>query len=311
MTAFTNVILLISKSDTLSLEETEVLRRSVTEHLNLSGITLFQFAADDARQSPFTVCSAPSDDDDNMDASLLMSSDYVQPLVASELSILIRQILEKDSASCLRHLAATKLVQAERCSMALTYPASIPRTLSNPIAASSKAPPPHSPQTMVVRGSVGVSSFVQARIADHTQQEERMAQVRLAKWATDLQRSLQNERLRYEALSRGERVDWLNEKMEEVALERAFTKDSALIRRPECRLHRRRSGMAYQYGLMDVDDPLGLLQWNELMRQRGWVALQVAGGFGILGAVAVWIARTWSLDGNEIGNWNWPWLRDN
>ena len=163
---------------------------------------------------------------------------------------------------------------------------------------------------MVVQTGVGVSSFVQARIADHTQQEERMAQIRLAKWAADLQRGLQNERARYEALARGERAGWLNEKMEEVALEEASTKDCALIKRPERKHLRRRSGMAYQSGLMDADDPLGLLQWNELMRQRGWVALQVAGGFGILGAVAVWIARSCAYDGSGIGDWNWPWLRD-
>ena len=54
-----------------------------------------------------------------------------------------------------------------------------------------------------------------ARIADYTQREETMAQVHLAKWATDLQRSLQNERERYTAIARDDRAFWLTERLSE------------------------------------------------------------------------------------------------
>ncbi|KAL9124750.1 MAG: hypothetical protein Q9217_005952 [Psora testacea] len=316
LSALTNIIVLIAKADTLSHEETEIIRRSISTHLGGPSIRAFQFRAQDARQPPFTVCSAPSDDDDNMDASLLMSSDYVQPLIPSELGLLVQQIFDKDVGSCLRHLAATKLVQAQRGSKALTLPPSIPHALSYPISNQQLTfPGPTSPlslQTTISNAGAGMSPYVQARIADHTQQEEKLAQIRLAKWAADLQRSLQNERERYEGLARGEQAVWLSQKLEEVAREdaSASTRVPTLMERSERSRRCRRSGMAYHYGHIDADDPLGLLQWNEILRRRGWIAMQVAGGFGILGAVVVWVARSWSLDDNGLRDWDLNWWRE-
>ena len=301
----TNVIILITKSDTLSPEETEVLRRSITEQLNHSNIRQFQFPSESARQPPFTVCSTPSDDDDNMDASILMSSDYIQPLIPSELGVLIKQVFEKDMAACLRHMAANKLVKSCYGSMALTLPTAVPRALSNPIPASPESSSSPSLQTMVMHAGIGISPFTQARIADHTQQEEKLAQLRLAKWAADLQRSLQNERARYETLAKGDRANWLHEKLEEVAEEDSSSHISTSIKDPGRRHYRRQSGLPYQSSFVDRDDPLGLLQWNDFIKERGWVALQVAGSFGILGAVAVWVARSWSIDSYSVGDWSW------
>lgn len=272
-------------------------------------ILTFGFLSENARQPPFTVCSAPSDDDDNMDASLLMSPDYVQPLIPSDLSILISQIFEHGTASCLRHLAATKLLRAQRGSSALPVPAAVTQALSKPVLSLAMSPSSQH-QTTKTRLGAGMSPYLQARMADHTQQEERLAQLRLAKWAADLRKSMQNERIRYEAMARGEQAAWLTEKLDDIDSLDPALKESGLTKRSERRHRTRQSSMPYQYGLIDADDPLGLLRWREIMRQRGWLALQVAGGFGILGAVAVWVARTWSANGNSLGEWNWQWWKE-
>ncbi|KAF1991929.1 hypothetical protein K402DRAFT_459153 [Aulographum hederae CBS 113979] len=62
---------------------------------------------------------------------------------------------------------------------------------------------------------IGATSYALARLQDHTLREERLAQVRLAKWAEDLQKSVRIERERFEELMRGERTRWLLERVGE------------------------------------------------------------------------------------------------
>ncbi|KAK4692205.1 hypothetical protein P7C71_g4953, partial [Lecanoromycetidae sp. Uapishka_2] len=311
LSVVTNVIPLIAKSDTLSLEETEMFRRSI-DRLRHTEIKLFSFNIEDTpHRSLYAVSSAPADDDDNMDASVLMAPDYVQPLIASELATLIQQVFDPDNIACLRHLAAKKLVHAQG-SKIFSMSSSSPRTTSdsNPIRPTI-SPRSNTAQTLVPY-STSISHYNHARIADHTQQEEKLAQIRLAKWAGDLQRSLQNERARYEAIARGERAVWLTEKLGEC------TNDGAvIITQPQSTLTSDQSmmpsttdpvRMSGHRGLLDAGDPLGLLRWNEAMKRRGWIAFQIMGTFGIVGAAAVWIARSWGSDDYTIWTWTWEWL---
>ena len=319
LATLTNVIPLIAKSDTLSPEETEALRRSIfqkLEHADIRPLTLDGEAAVQLR--PYTVCAAPSDDDDNMDASMLMSPGYVQPLIPSELAILVQQVFDQDNISYMRHLAARKLVRAQ-ASKAVTIPTFFPRPTSNlvhghPLASiKSTAYSPNTSHAMVSYTN-GISLYAQARIADHTQQEEKLAQIRLARWAGELQRSLQNERARYEAISRGERVVWLTEKVGECISDGSLVpvQDSSLAARTEKGLEATKlelPRLSGHRGLLDPGDPLGLVRWNEVMKRKGWIAFQVVGSVGILGAMAVWVWRTWgSGDDGYMATWNWGWL---
>lgn len=61
--------------------------------------------ANDEVTPPFAVSSARADDDDNMDASVLMSPDYEPPLVESELSALVERVFDPDNIAWLRHSA--------------------------------------------------------------------------------------------------------------------------------------------------------------------------------------------------------------
>ena len=319
LATLTNVIPLIAKSDILSPEETEVLRRSTFQKLQHFDIRPFSFDGETAIQSrPYTVCAAPSDDNDNMDASMLMSPEYVQPLIPSELAILVQQVFDQDNISYMRHLAARKLVRAQG-SKALTIPSPFPRRTSNlvhgrPLASiTSTAYSPSTSQAMVSYTN-SMSPYVQAKIADHTQQEEKLAQIRLARWAGELQRSLQNERARYEAISRGERAVWLTEKIGECVNDGSLVtiQDSSLATRIGKGLEATKLELprvSGHRGLLDPGDPLGLLRWNELMQQKGWIAFQVVGSVGILGAMAVWVWRTWgSGDDRFMTTRNWGWL---
>ncbi len=300
----TNVVPVIAKADTLSPEEIEMLRRSI-DKLQQADIRLFSFSNDtSAVQSSFTICSAPFDDNDNMDASILMSPDYVQPLIPSELATLVERVFDPENIACLRHLAAKKLIHAHGSTI-FSIPATV--SMSNGSGSPTSKSPLSASQT-IVSYPLGISTYRQALIADHTQQEEKLAQIRLAKWAGELQKSLQNERARYEAIARGERAVWLTEKLDECV------KDGALVSIKSRRAINEKGLLKAELlkasghrGLLDPSDPLGLLRWNEAMKRRGWIAFQVVGSFGILGAMAVWMARTWGA-GSDSYNWTWQWL---
>lgn len=319
LAALTNIIPLIAKSDTLSPEETEALKRSTIEKLHQADIMPFAFDGEVAVAShPYTVCAATSDDNDNMDASILMSPEYVQPLIPSELANLVQQIFDHNNIAYMRHLAARKLVRAQS-SKALALSSPSPRPTTNPAhgralaSLTSTARSPDTSQAMVSY-SHGMSPYTQARLADHTQQEEKLAQIRLASWAGELQRSLQKERARYEAISRGERAVWLTEKIGECISDGSLVpvQNSSLAVRTEKGLESTKlelSRLSGHRGLLDPGDPLGLLRWNEVMKRKGWIAFQVVGSVGIVGAMAVWVWRTWG-SGDDGYATTWRWVGD-
>jgi hypothetical protein len=143
LSALTNVIPVIAKSDTLSAQEAIALKTSILARLQTTPVKPFLFgrALDDAllavqslsivhpqvltstepEQYPFTtptcpyaISSTPGPDNETMDASLLMSPDYVQPLLPSELAALVNQVFEPDSIAWLRHAAAKKFLAWRR-----------------------------------------------------------------------------------------------------------------------------------------------------------------------------------------------------
>ena len=60
-------------------------------------------------------------------------------------------------------------------------------------------------------------------------------------------------------------------------------------------------------GLVNARDPLGLLGWNEAVRRRGWIVVQIVGGFGVLGAMAVWMIRNRGAGADAYSSWTWAW----
>jgi hypothetical protein len=152
-----------------------------------------------------------------------------------------------------------------------------------------------------------------ARIADYTRHEERMAQVRLAQWATDLQRSLQNERDRYTSLARGERAVWLTERLGECVVDGSLV---PLSQTPGfCGLHGREKSSGgfqvmhshagsgtYRFATFSPNDPLGVVGWIDDLGHRSWVIVQIVGSVGIVGGLALWLARTWGLPTRSLAD---------
>ena len=246
----------------------------------------------------------------------MMSPDYVQPLLSSELSLLVRRVFHGEEIRCLRHLAARKGVDFRRKAMSLSTSAHLSRSASSsqscrsPLSTEPRSlfPSTTSSRAMVSYPNAG-NSFFHAMTADHMQREERFAQIRLAKWAGDLQRCLHNERARYETLARGERAVWLTERLGECVKDGSLVPiDDTLTVRPRqndndtARLGVVRPSVSH--GIINPRDPLGLIQWKDILTRRGWIAFQVVGGFGILGAVAIWMARSWGAGADAYSSWS-------
>ncbi|KAB8296934.1 hypothetical protein EYC80_002342 [Monilinia laxa] len=310
----TNVIPLIARSEVLSLEDLASVKRHVLSELQTANIRpfLFGLSFDDALRSsqpaaPYAISTMLSKDHKNMDASLLMSSDYVQPLVQSELVALVDQLFEPDSIAWLRNSAAKKFVQW-RNNPSVRKPQSLYRPLSRSMMSSSRS--------QILTAPVGATtSYALARITDHTQREEKLAQVRLSKWAADLQRSLQNERARFEALARNERAVWLTERLGECV------QDGTLVPVSQARQTKRSSdaGFLVKRGsfspkassgaILNTHDPLGILEFNEDIKRRGIIALQLVSSFGIIGGLAIWINRSWQPSGASIWGLDWTGIQ--
>lgn len=323
---WTNVIPLISKSDLLTPDQIATLKSSFHAKAQMASIKPFHFgdatsaAADGfSSHSPFAVSSAKVDDEDVMDASTLMSPDYVQPLAPSELSLLVKKLFDLDNMAWIRHSAAKKLVQRQHdqgpqweVSRHSTNPfdgqSTVSRCTSSIFSASylegTMSPP-----------SGRFPSYTMARISDYTQREEKMARVQLAKWASDLQRSLQNERERYAALARGERAVWLTERLGECVVDGSLV---PITKTPGfCGLRfpmdnaggrlfvRTQDGKNMEYRVTSISphDPLGIVWWSDDLKQRGWAIVQIVGSLGVVGGLAFLLARTWGLSSRSLSEW--------
>ncbi|KAK0109918.1 hypothetical protein ONS95_002589 [Cadophora gregata] len=321
LSALTNVIPLVARADAFSPEEISSLKENIMSELETADIKPFLFgltpeAAQHTSQPspPYAVSTTPSKDHDTMDASLLMSPDYIQPLIPSELHTLVAQVFDPDSVSWLRHSAAKKFITWHSSSTPVSRPQALYKPLTSSISGSQSLTAPVGATT----------SYALARITDHTQREERIAQVRLANWAADLQRSLQNERARFEALARSERAVWLTERLGEcvsdgtiVPISQARKNDpdydatsGALVKQGT---YSRRRVQRDARGGVDIHDPLGLLMLNEELKRKGWFVFKVVSSFGILGGLAYWVTRTiqgaethtsmFGLGGMSIRDW--------
>ena len=317
LTAVANVIPLIAKSDLLSAEEIEIMKRSIDNLLH-ADIKFFSFKngpSSSASNQPYTVCSAIADDDDNMDASLLMSSGYVQPLMPSDLHLLVQHVFDPENIACMRHLAAKKLVHAHGSSIFATPVSSMNSTSLHPDDHSTTSPLGLAMSPAVKRGTIRYGSnfslTTHTTLSDHAHYEERAAQIRLAKWAGDLRRSLQNERMKYEAIAKGERALWLSERLDAVKRDIALELPSPMPLQTDTIGSRSLNGFSETLNRRErllASDPLGVLQWSDQVKRKGWIALRVVGGFGILSAVAVWIARSSVIGHTGLMGCRWPYL---
>ncbi|KAH8723942.1 Septin-domain-containing protein [Phaeosphaeriaceae sp. PMI808] len=365
LSSLTNVIPVIAKADTLSAQEAIALKTSVLARLQTTPIKPFLFgkALDDsllAVQSlsiihpqlqraepeqypftnptyPYTISTISGPDNETMDASLLMSPDYVQPLLPSELSTLVNQVFEPDSIAWLRHSAAKRFLAWRRIAklpadpfilQSLQQPRS-PTTASiglNGAAMNCKINSPHTSHPLTPSPASANSSLFSAvspsgvlvpRSTSPLPQEpsQPMSDIRIAKWATDLHRSLRNERDRFDQLQRTDRAQWLLERVgEEVSHGNIVASPGgspraawAMVRRADEKQAKERScgtGRRYTASVVDSRDPLGLCGFGDRIRTKGFVLVKVLGGISVLGAIVVAVVRAFGVEGQTFW-WGW------
>lgn len=312
LSKFTNFIPLIGKADRVSAEELRLRKEQILQLLELVDATPCELMRSDGgieTQQPLGISSLPGDDNDTIDASILMSSQYLAPLVPSELSQLLDDILEPEPVTRLRYESSWKFLAWRRGNLAYHLgQAHLPRSLSplpgyqttdlasdgsfpedsskalvQPSASSlghseSSAAPKHAASSAVVTGTSAL-----ARYNELAQPSEPFRQVRLAKWAKDLQNSLQNQSRRYQRFYQAPLSDWAVDEDD---------KHQALVtmkggRQPA------RGHLGGEVGVIDPRDPLGMLAFAQAFRRRGLLVVQLVGGCGIIGAICYCAAKNW------------------
>ncbi|KAL1913588.1 hypothetical protein Sste5344_000551 [Sporothrix stenoceras] len=353
LSPLTNVVPVLARADALGTDEDVAeAKEKIARQLHEANIKPFVFTAPTASQEPaltlasssglpqpYAVSSANGSDHDVMDASLLMSPDYVQPLVPTDLAALVEQVFCPDGISRLRHVAAQKFAKWRRSdsadSSSNNSQTSRPQLLYRPLGLSGNElgilPGPGSAgnRPSVLTTPLGApSSFALARITDHTQREEHLAQIRLANWAAELQRNLDNERAHYENLARNERAVWLTERLSEcvqdgtlVAVPPAARDVVSLAKKEQAKLAKKKKKSAWSSSASTTsmasafshEDPLGLLEVTAGLRARGMLVLEVLGSLSVLGGMAIWMAKhnyhlqvySWVM-----GEWSRLWSGD-
>lgn len=303
LTPLTNVIPLLAQADVLSPEEQSACKEQIALQLREADIHYFDFTTLALRPAtsvvatiPYAVSSATGSDHDVMDASLLMSPDYVQPLVSSELAFLVKHLFSTDGASWLRYSAAKKYLQWREASLPLARPKHLYRPLSVPNA------------TTILDSAAGaLISRPPLSMARICQQYNTSSAPRLqvADWAADLQRSLASEKAQLEALARGERAVWLTERLNQCVPEGTLVPTSHP--KGACRAPKNRRRGPYSKTTSRHQDPLALLQLAADLKAKSWFAFEVLGSIGILGGVAYWLLRQrWPTDSVQAAD---DWAR--
>ncbi|KAK8058954.1 hypothetical protein PG994_009402 [Apiospora phragmitis] len=268
LAALTNVIPLLARADSHSTDDIKSLKQKISRQLDESGIRPFAFTSINIDTLPsgalaglYAVSSANGSDHDVMDASLLMSSDYVQPLVPTELSALVGQLL-----SPMDPHGYAILLSRSTFDGSLYQPLCLPPTqAASPMAS---------------------ASLALARINSPTRKSD-PPQLRLVDWAAELQRSMTNEIMQYEALAKGERAMWLTERLDECAKEGTLVP----VNVPKAGRPGKKRNVKHRSSRCTLrhQDPLGLLQVVADMKAKGWVALEFLGGLSIIGGLTYYL----------------------
>lgn len=208
-----------------------------------------------------------------MDASLLMSSTYVPPLVPSGLLDLVSVIFDPDTAARLRHLSARKYLLWRRTHASFkTVPKIDHQAATRSVNEASNASLPHPSEVLVSRPTLSTQPQPHAK-----------------QWTSDLKRSLNNERQRFNSTTSPDRRGWLIERW----------RDSSSLA-PNTDVEK--AGASTTGSMIRKCDPLGLLHIDDRMRRYGHMLASVLGGCSVLGAVFLFgIKHRW---------WGWGWWDD-
>ncbi|THY57813.1 hypothetical protein D6C99_02422 [Aureobasidium pullulans] len=320
LSALTNIVPVIGRADTCNDENLRDTKTAIRTSLEAAGVRTFTFQSPDAHEaptsSPFAVSSALSEDIESMDASVLMSSEYIQPLVSSDLSRLIDRLFDPDNAQWLRHCAVKKFIQWRRDYLQMSFdshkrelrelalerlgclqadePDAAPSSISSVLSSSSGVMIPHlttpsqresspAPFRLVPGGHLGTTSqYDFGRRLDAYKLDRPSTQ--LPEWAYNLRIALDTEAQERKQLTLG--------------IPERHNTNSAMVKPGHQRLPK--SGTSNLDGL-DCKDPLGLLALGQRFNGNEWTVLQVVGGCGAVATILVWTIRNWVTMSEALG----------
>lgn len=245
-----------------------------------------------------------------MDASVLMSSGYVQPLVSSDLTRLVDRLFDPDNAQWLRHCAVKKFILWRRDYLKTSFdshkrelrelalerlgclhdaaPSSISSVFSSPSGfLAPQAPTPSqrgsSPTPFKLVPAMGTTSQYDfgRRIDLHNLDEE---SGQLPQWAYNLKIALEIEHRERKQLITGSHERNNN--------------SSALVKSSR-NLSPHTKGS--ELDSFDYRDPLGLLAIGQRLNLGRWSLLQVVGGCGAAATILVWATRNWVTVSEALG----------
>ncbi|KAK2612959.1 hypothetical protein QQS21_001070 [Conoideocrella luteorostrata] len=254
----TNIIPLLAQADALSNDEVISAKDRISQDLKAADIDFFSFTkSEPVPEFPhiYAVSSAAQQDYEVINASILMSSDYLPPLASTDLGHLVAEILSVDGSAWLRHAAASKAInwiQQQRCQ----------RTLPHSVL-TCKQPYSHSQVTPVhlIRCSVHRSQW---------------SRPEMSSWAEALRQSLAIERFN---LSR-----------QHVLLD-VPTVQMPLIRTKYRRSRFRSHHRSASVSISSHQDPLGLLEFVNRLQTSGKLTLELLSSFGALSCLAALIIQ--------------------
>ncbi|KAF4123300.1 Septin [Geosmithia morbida] len=113
----TNVVALLARSDELDSGTIYASKQKIREQIDEHSLDCFTFVAPDLTPDIpdiFSVSSVTMTDHGIMDASVLMNSGYVQPLLTTDLGQLVNHVFSADGCARLRDSAAAKCIQWRR-----------------------------------------------------------------------------------------------------------------------------------------------------------------------------------------------------
>lgn len=258
----TNIIPLLARADEVGSETISESKERLRRTMNDENIECFSFSTPGSPRHIYAVSNVTHSDNDMMDASVLMSSEYSPPLISTDLSMLVGHLFSMDGSAWLRHSAASKCVQWRRMH---GHAGTIQQT-----ALSCR------------RGMMGgtMSPVLTANPFSQAQSWER---VEVSDWARGLRQSLHAERV--------DQLSWqwntgpdaqLCESSQAVVKQKQQQKQRD--RRPRSRDMQHPINPHYQ-------DPLGLLEIIRQAKRSGRVPVELVSYLGVVGCFTAWLMR--------------------
>ncbi|KAL1311725.1 hypothetical protein AAFC00_001822 [Neodothiora populina] len=296
LSALSNLVPVIGKADICTAPDD--LKASLSTALEAADVkwVTFQETSDGLRM-PYAVSSHPGDDHDVMDASLLMSPEYSQPLVPSDLPTLADQLFDPDNIRWLRHCAVKKFIRWRKEHLDPRMRAQMnevgPLAFNFPVRSWSDVRKGHDPQAL------DWSMFDRLAFKRVDTRSGMYPPVSITGWAEDLERALATERRWLVRQDGSGRKMIMHKSRRSRAISSA---DDELVLFPRSRKRQvcmQCSGGDAEKGSVNAQDPLGVLALGERVRRRGWLILRVLGGCSVLATMTIWVTRNWS----EVAEW--------